>query len=228
MRTSILLLFLLAVIFSSCTSAYKSGQTPDDVYYSPQRMQDDYLTTNDNNEGYYPGNNPDYDDNYLRMKVQDRALWSTLDDWYPYYPQYSFGFCDSWGLNPWTPFSYWNYYYNPYFSPVYFASSPLIFVSKTDFVYSRPRVFNLNTYTSPQVSRSYNSRSGGGVYNNYENTSNYSGRRVNQYNSNTGSNTGNFLRNIFNGSNSSSGSSNSSSRSSGSGGGGGSAPVRRF
>ena len=41
MKTSILLLALIVVALSSCTTAYKTGQTPDDVYYSPVRPQDE-------------------------------------------------------------------------------------------------------------------------------------------------------------------------------------------
>ena len=35
----------LALVFASCTTAYKSGQTPDDVYYSPARPQEEYVRT---------------------------------------------------------------------------------------------------------------------------------------------------------------------------------------
>lgn len=35
MTTKILLVALSVAAFSSCSTAYKTGQTPDDVYYSP-------------------------------------------------------------------------------------------------------------------------------------------------------------------------------------------------
>ncbi len=35
MNTRILLLAISAAALSSCSTMYKSGQTPDDVYYSP-------------------------------------------------------------------------------------------------------------------------------------------------------------------------------------------------
>ena len=37
MRYKILLYGLIAATITSCSSAYKASQTPDDVYYSPAR-----------------------------------------------------------------------------------------------------------------------------------------------------------------------------------------------
>jgi hypothetical protein len=36
-------LLTLCFFFISCTTAYKSGQTPDDVYFSPERPVDEYF-----------------------------------------------------------------------------------------------------------------------------------------------------------------------------------------
>src|SRR5690349_20281267 len=81
MRTSILLLVLSVVIFTSCTSAYKTGQTPDDVYFSPPRAQDEYVRTKEKDQ-YKERTSYDqdvyYDDYYLRMKAHDRYRWSDL------------------------------------------------------------------------------------------------------------------------------------------------------
>ena len=52
MRSAILLLVLSAAILGSCTSAYKTGQTPDDVYFSPERQQDKYVTAKEDNNVY--------------------------------------------------------------------------------------------------------------------------------------------------------------------------------
>ena len=39
-----------AAIFSSCSTAYKTGQTPDDVYYSPARViEEDYREETERN-----------------------------------------------------------------------------------------------------------------------------------------------------------------------------------
>ena len=62
MKSAILLLALSAIIFSSCTTAYKSGQTPDDVYYSPARPQDEYVKAQRNDNRY---SDDYYEDRYL-------------------------------------------------------------------------------------------------------------------------------------------------------------------
>ena len=46
--------------------------------------------------------------------------------------------------NPWSPYTYWNYYYNPYCSPV-------IYTPKSVIAYNHPSVFNLNTYNGTQL-----------------------------------------------------------------------------
>ena len=237
MRSAILLLVLSAAILGSCTSAYKTGQTPDDVYFSPERQQDKYVTAKEDNNVY---RDDYYDDQYLRMKVHNRTMWSELDDPYFYNPRYSYSYYNNWS-NPWSPNTYWNYYYNPYCSPV-------IYTPKTVIAYNHPRVFNLNTYNGTQLTNSNYTNPKG---NSLNNSSNYSNRPVRivgynpSSNTNSGSGAGNFLRNVFNNtgsstnnsssnnssnSSSSRSSSSSSSGSSGSSGGssGGSAPVRRF
>jgi len=85
MRSAILLLVLSAAILGSCTSAYKTGQTPDDVYFSPDRQHDKYIATRED-DNRYQGDDV-YDDQYLRMKVHNRMMWSELDDPYFYNPR---------------------------------------------------------------------------------------------------------------------------------------------
>ena len=87
-----------------------------------------------------------YDDQYLRMKVHNRMMWSELDDPYFYNPRYSYSYYNNWS-NPWSPNTYWNYYYNPYCSPV-------VYSPKTVIAYNHPRVFNLNTYNGTQLTNS--------------------------------------------------------------------------
>lgn len=36
-------LLVLVVLLAGCTTVYRTGQTPDDVYYSPARPEDEYL-----------------------------------------------------------------------------------------------------------------------------------------------------------------------------------------
>ncbi|HEY2720639.1 MAG TPA: hypothetical protein VGI82_02880 [Chitinophagaceae bacterium] len=236
MRSSILLLVLAAVIFGSCTSAYKTGQTPDDVYFSPQRPQDEYVNVKDNDDSRYYGDDVYSDDEYLRLKVHNRLMWSELDD-YNYDPVYSYGYNNAWDWSsPWSPYASWNYFYNPYCSPIFFSKQPTL-------AYSHPRIFNLNTYNSPQLTNTNYLNRKNGIYNNNYNNNSYNRPirmvGVNPSNNNGSSSTGNFLRNVFTGSSNNSGNNNNSSSSnsgrssssssgSSSSGGGGGAPVRRF
>ena len=130
MKSRILLLAAVAIGVSSCSTMYKSGQTPDDLYYSPAPQQ--RIANNDNNDdGYYSDNqsNQEYvnvqtdqdrtaynsDDNYLRMKVRNRAMWSAFDDYAMYSPYYGSSFGLGFGYNPYSfysPFS--SLYYSPY------------------------------------------------------------------------------------------------------------------
>lgn len=128
--TKLFFLLGIAIAFGSCTTAYKTGQTPDDVYSSPAPPESEYVKTNRNDDRRYRqyedeySDYQDYDDRYLRMKVRNRALWSDLDDWYYYGNRYNFSYYNNWNYwndpfywnNPWSPVSYWNTYYNPYWS----------------------------------------------------------------------------------------------------------------
>ena len=231
MKRQILLLAITAAALSSCTTAYKTGQTPDDVYFSPTRPQDEYVRVEEKEEPRYDEYN--YDDRYLRMKVHNRSRWSDLDDIYFYNPRYSYTSYNNWN-NPWSPYTYWNYYYNPYCGGNYIITNP-----KTTVAYNLPRIFNLNTYNSNNLlsASSYLNPKA-------NNTSNNKPVRIfgssnNNSNSNSNSNAGSMLRNIFGSSNnnssssgssgsSSSGSSTKSSSSGSSGSSGSSAPVRKF
>ena len=243
MKSKILLLALTVAALSSCTTAYKTGQTPDDVYYSPTRPQqnndeDDYVQTDKEDDRQYRNDSYEYsDDAYLRMKVRNRYRWSDFEDPYYYSRRYNYSTynCCCFG-NPWTPSSYWNNHYNPYYQG-YIIINP-----KTSVAYSGPRTFNLNSYnTNAITNKNYSNpkvRTSGS--NNNINSNTYTAPR--NSNSNKSSNSGNILRDVFKNSNdnnsssnggtktnsSSSGSSSSSSGSSSSGSSGSSAPVRRF
>ncbi|MBK5273149.1 MAG: hypothetical protein JJE22_19280 [Bacteroidia bacterium] len=236
MKHTILLLALTVIIFSSCTTAYKTGQTPDDVYFSPAAPEQDEYVQTQNDDRRYQSDEEYYDDRFLRMKVHNRAQWSNLDDWYYFGNRYNYSYYNNFNT-PWSPYSYWNYYYNPYsgYSP-YGGGIYIINNSKSAVVYNRPRTFNLNTYNGNLLNNnSYTVPRG-------EKTSRSSQylyvQPRNSYNSRSSNrNDGSSLRNIFNNnnnsrsssnSNNSNNSTNSSSSSSSSGSSGGSAPVRRF
>ena len=233
MKSKILLLALIVAVLSSCTTAYKTGQTPDDVYYSPTRPQDEYVRTQKEDDRQYRNNEDVYtDDSYLRMKVRNRYRWSDFDD--PYYNSNRYNSlyynCSCFG-NPWTPSSYWNNYYNPY------SHSYIIVNPKTTVAFSGPRTFNLASYNNNAITNGKYSNS---KINSSGNNNTYTAPR--NSNSNKNNNSGNILREIFGGnsnnnssgsntntkSSSSGSSSNSSSGSSSSGSSSSPAPVRKF
>jgi uncharacterized membrane protein YgcG len=203
---SFLPLLSLALVFASCSSAYKSGQTPDDVYFSPERPQQEYVRADqEDDDKYYRGEqnrSSDYynyeEDRYLRMKVRNRNRWVYIDnDFYSYNP---YVYNSSYYYNsPWNSYSYWDHCYNPYSRQV------IVYNPKTA-IYNRPRTINLRTFDNPQNNTSntkgYNPRS-----------SSNSGNRNNSYSA-PRRNIGNDLRNIFDGSSSNNNSGSSSGSSS--------------
>jgi uncharacterized membrane protein YgcG len=230
MKSVILLSAFAALTLGSCTTAYKTSQTPDDVYFSPAKPQDEYISTRSNDDRKYRGDEYD-EDRYLRMRVRDRYRWSQLDDWYSYERYnlyYNFEYTYSW-QNPWSPYSYWNYLYNPYCRSCCFSyggSNP------KSIAYNKPRTVNLNPFqvnTVTTTGKTVTPKSSGW----YRPNSVSSGRPVN--NNNTNSSVGNTLRNLFSSGSSNSGknsgsttSGSGSNSSSGSSGSSGSAPVRKF
>jgi len=237
MKSTILLLAVFAAALSSCTTAYKTGQTPDDVYFSPARPQDEYVQVEkEDNTRRYRNDDEYYDDRYLRMKVHNRTRWNVLDDWYDYERygvrgNYYYGTYNN-------PYNSWNYYYNPYCYNNYSNSFIIVnpkYISKTT-TSVKPRNFSLNSYSNSNFSntninsrptnRSVISRP---VYNNSNSLSNtlkqiFSGSNNNSSNSSNNSSSRTYTP--TNNSSSSSSSGSSSSSSSGSSGGSVSRPSR--
>lgn len=177
MVSKILFFIVTAAAFCSCSTAYKSGQTPDDVYYSPARPV--YETSKSNEEWV---STEDYNqDRQIRMGILDRR-WRYMDyDYgYSYYNSpynYFYNTCTSCG-----------YYYNPYYSscPVYYPvpGKPRVVIINP--VNTKPRMVNLNAYSG------YNS-------NTYKNQNNINWRtRSGQYNnSNQNRGVGNRIRRVI-------------------------------
>jgi uncharacterized membrane protein YgcG len=247
MKSFLPILSLLLVV-SSCSTAYKSGQTPDDVYFSPTRPQEEYVRVERDDDRRYRSEervNDDraggsdyynYDDRSLRMKVRNRNRWNDMDydsySYNPYYRNYNSYYYNS----PWNSYSYWNYYYNPY------ASRVIILNPKTA-AYNRPRTTNLRVFDNtqdPKVNANDTRYRTGSTYNNSNNTNRSRSTAPRR-------NVGNDLRTIFgsdnnststprsstpsepkSSTNSSNNSSSSGSSGSSSGSSGGSAPARRF
>src|SRR6187200_3520895 len=199
MKRQILLLAITAAALSSCTTAYKTGQTPDDVYFSPTRPQDEYVRVEEKEEPRYDDNY--YDDRYLRMKVHNRTQWNDFDDWYSY-ERYGYSANRFYG-SYYNPYTSWNYYYNPYCHNNVIAYYPgqtghpgqIINVAQN---VPKPRNFNLASYTNT----------------NFNNTNSNSNFKMNSYKpgtskpiyNNRNSNDGfsNTLKQIFNTANSNS------------------------
>jgi hypothetical protein len=233
MKSKILLLAFTIALFTSCTTAYKTGQTPDDVYYSPARPDaDEYVKTEKKQDRTYRYDEEYYEDQYLRMKVRDRYRWSELDDPYYYRSRYNYvSYNCACFSNPWSPSTYWNSYYNPYYQSH-------VYINPKSATYTGPRVFNLNTYNNNALTNNnyINPKFNNGNSNSGSNNTYSSPRNSTRSNENAG----NILRDIFGSSNSnSSNSSSSSPKSSGSSGSSSSsssssssnsssAPVRKF
>ncbi len=103
MKNKILLFTFSLVALFSCHTAYRSGQTPDDVYFSPARYEGEDDKKDEEDDSTMAQTN---EDRQIRMKTRDRR-WRELDNEYgynyhyhPYYFAYNYG-----------------YYYNPYYCP---------------------------------------------------------------------------------------------------------------
>jgi hypothetical protein len=192
MKSSILLLAIAAVLISSCSTAYKTGQTPDDVYFSPAPPADEYVNVEKKDDRSYKGEDY-YEDRYLRMRVQNRYRWSVLDDYYfnnPYAYTYYGGYYSY--FSPYNSYWAWNNYYNPYCNSVIIIKNPGSFRPPP----SKPVAFNVNSYTN--TNSRYTSRKS-------YNSNNYSSSNSSRYNnSNSNSSFNNSVRKLFSNSNSNS------------------------
>jgi hypothetical protein len=252
---SYLPLLTFVILLTSCSSVYRSGQTPDDVYFSPERPREEYVRVDNRNDRsdrrYQLTDEEAREDRYLRMKARNRR-YSFLEDDYDYfayngnnyyryndyYRMNAFRYNPNWmtwnyrfgGMYNYDPFFYNPFYFNPYHHSPYYSGVVYGNVSPR---FNRPRTANLNTFDRDGNPNNNGSR------NNSRTFSVGSDRRNESY---RGSNTnaGGFMRNVFGGENSNSGSNKTPSASSNSGNSGSSgssgssssgssrAPVRRF
>jgi uncharacterized membrane protein YgcG len=169
MQPKILLIALSAAAFSSCSTAYKTGQTPDDVYYSPARpvAEKKYTEREDDRR---PVNN-DYE---ITMSVRDYR-WRNFREDYDYdNSPYNYCYCSCKSNG---------YYYNPYYYPWAIYTTAPTYTARLN---TTPRMVNLNTYSG------YNARVASGKTNGTLTFSNSSA----QYNNSnrSGSRLGNILR----------------------------------
>jgi hypothetical protein len=168
MNFKLLLIAISAVSLASCSTTYKSGQTPDDVYYSPARSIDGSRYTKNDEPRV-----TDYEEREIRMSTYDYR-WRTLGEQYNYDYSYS-------------PYRYgydYGYYYNPYYypCPVYISG-----VAIRNPINTTPRIANLRAYgTGITVTNQK-------TYGTYQVNS-----RKAYSNSNSSSNTNSFIRKVIN------------------------------
>ena len=130
MNSKTLLIALSVVAFSSCSTAYKTGQTPDDVYYSPTKaIEKD--NRSERQEQVRPERRDDYE---ITMGIRDYR-WRDFSDDYRYdYSPYYYATCNTYN---------YGYYYNPYYYPWAIYTSKVTYSPRVN---TTPRMVNLNAY----------------------------------------------------------------------------------
>ena len=177
MNAKILLIAFSAAAFTSCSTAYKSGQTPDDVYYSPVKAIEERKDDDRKREEVRPTENTAAN-NRIMMTIYD-PRWRDLDYDYGYtYYNSPYRYCTG-------NYNNYGYYYNPYYysKPLYSPN-----VIPTGPINSTPRMVNLNTYKNYSTAVQGDPKSG---MTRYQTTT----RQYN--NSNGGSKVGNIIREVF-------------------------------
>ncbi|MBV9987268.1 MAG: hypothetical protein JO301_06285 [Chitinophagaceae bacterium] len=207
MKPALLLSVLGITFLSSCSTAFKSGQTPDDVYYSPGReiaaAKEDEVRKQD--QAAYQEYISSQDDRYLRMKVANHSRWSSLDD-YDYWYDSRYDFSNYNNYSSYRPYSFC------YERNAGYIGSP--YSSYGGYGWSMP-YHTIIAYSSPKYAGGSTSGSNISAYRNKSyNNSNYgykdpkSGAFISTSNT---SNFGSLLKRVF-----SSGSSSSANNNSGS------------
>jgi hypothetical protein len=185
MNTKLLLFSFILAGFTSCSTAYKTAQTPDDVYFSPAPPHVDYVSTrNEDDRTVYNGES--IDDRQIRTTIHNRR-WRKLHRY-----DYDYGY---------YPYGYYPYGYYPYGYPVYIDP-------KTNT--SQPRKYNLGTYKNPETSPTSVFGSKTGTQPSTSPVRTFPAQPSKP--SANGSAVGNLLRKVFSGSNESYSSDDNSSR----------------
>jgi len=133
MKIKYIILLAGVAAFSSCSTAYRSGQTPDDVYYSPAPQENSYVSqpSDGGQDFYYYRNN---EENDIRSGINDPVYRSPLT--------LSMGF----GYNPYSTYPYNYGFLNPYYGGnSYYGYSPY------GYMYSPYSPYSLNIGYMPDV-----------------------------------------------------------------------------
>lgn len=123
------MLFLgLTAALGSCSTAYRTGQTPDDVYYSPAPPQNTYVTKeNRQEENTYVTKESDEDQNSYSYRNEDEDIRRGIEN--PVYRNsITFSMGMGYGYNPYSLFPY-NAFNNPFYGYDPFGYSPYAYNS---------------------------------------------------------------------------------------------------
>ncbi|HRD57421.1 MAG TPA: hypothetical protein PK504_05200 [Ferruginibacter sp.] len=173
MKIKILPIALMATIaLTSCSTAYKSGQTPDDVYFSPARVVEE------NEDRAKEEDRIDPEEREIRMATRDRR-------WRYQYWDYDYNYnCN------YHPYSYGynhGYYYNPYYYPYpVYPGYGWTFVNPKN---TTPRTTNLRSYINNNMVTIGDPKLG--------TSQTISSRKIYNNSNNAGSNGGGFVRRIL-------------------------------
>lgn len=170
MKQALLLSVLGIGLLSSCATAFKNGQTPDDVYFSPAReitaVEEEVIPEREKQQ--YQEYISSMDDRYLRMKVANRNRWGSLDNFdywndsrYDFNNYYNGSYYNN--LNPYAWNPGWNYGIGYGYRSIY-----------SGYGWNSP-VYTLIHYSNPTLpSKGYTTGSGITAYRNkIYNNSNY-------------------------------------------------------
>lgn len=215
MTSKIVLLAAVLAGFSSCAT-YRSGQTPDDVYYSPAREVDTYVETNRDEDGRTTYNTQRLEDQRLRQQIRDQRFRNFDDDFYWSNPRYSsrYGW-NTWGSswNTWSlGWNNWNTWNNPWGWNSW--NSPFVCVPGTTIIIPGPGApkNSQGIRYSPTVQNFANvntNRNGSGKFGSYSSGNNSGSGRYFGGASNNNNRRSSFFSDFFGGSSNSGGSYNS-------------------
>ena len=87
MKSVLVFTSIAAIALSSCSSVYRTAQTPDDVYFSPGREEAAayvQMDRTDERAGRYRNDEGEYlsqDDRVLKNESSQPSMWSAFDDY---------------------------------------------------------------------------------------------------------------------------------------------------
>ena len=195
MKQALLLSVLSIALFTSCSTAFKAGQTPDDVYYSPGRevpsAKEEEVQKKQVDE--YQSYVSNLDDRYLRMKVANRYRWGSLDN-FDYWYDSRYDFSNShYYYNEFNPYTNWN----PVWGGRYGRLNPW---TGNDLLWGNP-IYTLVLYAHPSYSPGSTSASNITAYRNKTYSNNnygYKDPKTGVFVPNNNNNSfGNLLKKVF-------------------------------